>query len=270
MSIIRKQVKRLLRSVGLYKATRQLWGRLPNFRILSWNAGYRLAGTPDRLPIPPSRFINLITGTKEVSLFLTSGKIGRNSILYVLARNKLKMENFRDVLDFGCGCGRVMRHWKSLKGPRLYGCDYNLELIHWCQRNLGDFAEFRTNNLTPPLEYKDESFDFIYAISVFTHLTEKLQHDWIAEMVRILRPGGVFLITIHGESQLYKLKSEERKRFLDGKLVVRKAAVAGSNACSAYHPESYVRSKLARWLKVLDFVPRGARDADQDVFLLRK
>ena len=48
---------------------------------------------------------------------------------------------------------------------------------------------------------------------------------------------------------------------------------AGSNACAAFHPETYVRGTLApaAGLEVVDFVPEGATgNPRQDTYLLRK
>ena len=163
-----------------------------------------------------------------------------------------------------------MRYWKSLTGPKLYGTDYNPRLIEWSRKSLGQFAEFATNRLAPPLEYTDGMFDLIYALSVFTHLSMNLQCDWMAELARVLKPSGLLLITLHGDSRICQLEPEERRRFLSGQLVVRQPAAAGSNWCGAYHPETYVRRTLARGYEMVDHIPGGARDANQDVYLLRK
>src|SRR5438445_1248741 len=66
-------------------------------------------------------------------------------------KHNIEIAELDSVLDFGCGCGRVIRHWPS--GPTLYGCDYNPALVEWCQTNL-PFAQFALNNLTPPLPYE--------------------------------------------------------------------------------------------------------------------
>jgi SAM-dependent methyltransferase len=270
MSVWKEWSKGLLLAVGLYDPARKLWDRRPNLRILCWNAGYRLAGASDNLPIPPTRLIYLVVNSREISWFLQSSKMGQQSILHALQRNGRRMENFEAVLDFGCGCGRIMRHWKSLTGHHLYGTDYNPDLVGWCQRELGGIAEFKRNQLTPPLDYEDEKFDFIYAISVFTHLTEALQYAWMNELTRVLKPGGLLLLTVHGESRLYQLEPEEQQRFLSGQLVIKHEAAEGTNVCGAYHPAQWVRDNLAKGLEVVDFIPRGARNANQDIFLLRK
>jgi Methyltransferase domain. len=84
-----------------------------------------------------------------------------------------------------------------LKKAKVYGTDYNRKLIDWCRQCL-PFAEFETNELSPPLAYRDAQFDFIYAFSVFTHLTESLQQGWLAELSRVLKPGGHLFLTTQG------------------------------------------------------------------------
>jgi SAM-dependent methyltransferase len=258
------------RAVGLYGFAHEIWIRRPDLRVCCWNAGYRLVGAGDGLPIPPTRLIYLVDLSKEVAWFLHTGQMDRDSIQYALQKNGFRIEDFQAILDFGCGCGRVMRYWKSLKGPRIYGTDYNRQLIEWSQRNLSRFADFKTNHLAPPLDYEDGRFDLIYALSVFTHLTEDLQRDWMHELVRVLQPNGLLLITLHGENRLYQLEPEEQRRFLSGQLVVKQPAAVGSNLCGTFHPEQYVRSTLAREVEVIDHIPGGERAANQDIYLLRK
>ncbi|MCL4507648.1 MAG: hypothetical protein M1140_16750 [Chloroflexi bacterium] len=86
----------------------------------------------------------------------------------------------------------------------------------------------------------------------------------------MLKPRGLLLITLHGESRLYQLEPEEQTQFLSGQMVVKQPAAAGSNFCGSYHPEQYVRSVLAKDYEVIDFIPEGARDADQDIYLMHK
>ena len=77
------------------------------------------------------------------------------------------------MLDFGCGCGRVIRNWRSLDRTDIYGSDYNHELIAECGRNL-HFAHFESNDLAPTLRHESDKFDLIFALSVFTHLPGEL------------------------------------------------------------------------------------------------
>ena len=92
------------------------------------------------------------------------------------------------VLDFGCGCGRVTRYWSGFAGS-VAGSDIDGPAVAWCRSNLA-FARFEQNRLEPPLAFERESFDLVYALSVFTHLTGELQLAWRDELRRVLRPAA--------------------------------------------------------------------------------
>lgn len=227
-------------------------------------------GIEGGLPIPPPPGIFLVSGSEDVSAFLKSGELHTGLIREILGRNGLDIEDFDSMLDFGCGCGRMVRHWNDLEGSEVHGTDYNPDLVTWCEKNL-DFAEFQTNELVGGLDYEDGKFDFVYALSVFTHLTKPQQSFWIEELSRVLRSGGHLFITTHGEFYRKRLSPEEEERFRAGSLVVRAEGSAGENECAAFHPETYVREKLAGNLAVVDLV-RGTEESvfAQDAWLLRK
>ena len=152
----------------------------------------------------------------------------------------------------------------------IAGSDRDNGAVDWCRRHL-PFAHLARNDLAPPLVFADESFDLVYALSVFTHLTEDLQEGWRDELRRVLRPGGRLFVTTHGRSYLSRLEDDERARFERGELVVRWQELPGSNLCSAYHPEAYVRDTLARGFDLVRIEPEGARgNPTQDVVVLRR
>jgi SAM-dependent methyltransferase len=125
--------------------------------------------------------------------------------------------------------------------------------------------------LEPPLPYEDGSFGLIYAFSVFTHLTEALQHAWMRECARVLRPGGLLLISTMGEYYLSRgrLSPSEQDAFRSGNVVVLYDGSPGTSLCSAYHPPVYVHKRLAREFDVVDFSPT-AEGGPHDLHLLRK
>ena len=148
--------------------------------------------------------------------------------------------------------------------------NHNEEPIRWCRRHLR-FAGFVSNDLQPPLRWPDETFAFVYVCSVFTHLEESLQHAWMRELRRILKPGGHLLFTTHGEMWLQSFSDTERTRFLTGQLVVRNGEKSGRNACAVYHPAEYVKAHLADGFTVVDHIPEGATGTGrQDIYLLKK
>jgi SAM-dependent methyltransferase len=205
-----------------------------------------------------------VAGTADSDWFLRSGRAAYDAI----AAN-VPLGEIDTVLDFGCGCGRVLRYWQGHSGTAR-GSDRDAGAVEWCRSHL-PFASVDRNGLAPPLPYDDDSFDLVYALSVFTHLTDELQTAWRDELRRVLRPGGRLLFTTHGRSYLPRLEPEERERFERGELVVRWGELPGSNLCSAYHPETYLRETFARGFDVVRIEPEGARgNPTQDMIVLQR
>jgi cyclopropane fatty-acyl-phospholipid synthase-like methyltransferase len=205
-----------------------------------------------------------VAGTADADWFLRSGRAAYDAI----AAN-VPLGEAADILDFGCGCGRVLRYWEGHRGA-VVGSDRDAGAVDWCADNL-PFAQVERNELAPPLDRAEESVDLVYALSVFTHLTAELQTAWRDELRRILRPGGRLLLTTHGRSYLPRLEPAERERFERGDLVVRWGELPGSNLCSAYHPERYLRETFAQGFELETLEPEGARgNPTQDLVVLRR
>lgn len=220
--------------------------------------------------VPPADLIFLVSGHRSASRFLRRGRAASRTILDTLERNGVEIECFHSVLDFGCGVGRVIRHWDLPPHVALHGADYNPLLVRWCRENL-KLARFQVNGLSGWLPYGPETFDFVYAISVFTHLSEPLQSFWMGELFRVLKPGGYFFFTTHGDYFLPHLGAEEKERYLNGHLIVRGAEGSGANMCSTYHPVAYVRERMSGDFYVVDFIPgRAGGDLLQDIYLFKK
>ncbi len=224
----------------------------------------------DGFPLPPAKLIVLVTGSADSAWYTEGGKLGAESIRQTLRKCGLEVNTFHTILDFGCGCGRVIRYWSPLTSSALHGADQNPDLIEWCRRHL-PFAKFQSNTLEPRLKYADQQFEFAYALSVFAHMPEDLQQPWMSELWRVLRPGGHLLITTQGDEYLAKLTDTERARYFAGQIVVRYGQAAGTNLCSVYQAESYVRLKLRGNFSIVHARPRAAAgNGNQDIYLLRK
>lgn len=240
--------------------------------VISWpTIDTYLYRAPDGWPLPPKELMWLVawrpsqTGRRS---FFESGARTAEIIRTVLQQYDRPIERSDVLLEFGCGCGRVIRHFQH-SGPQLHGSDYNEKLIAWCRANL-PFASFAVNRLEPGLEYEDDTFDLVYAISVFTHLPASLQIPWMAELRRIVKPGGTVFATVHGESRTDILSAEDREQFAAGDLVVVKPERAGANDCSAFHPRAYLEKELALDMRLLAHLPDAMFTNGQDAVLLGK
>jgi SAM-dependent methyltransferase len=115
--------------------------------------------------------------------------------------------SFKRILDFGCGCSRVLQFLHRSTGQaELHGSDIDRVGIEWSRDNI-DYAKFRVNSAMPPLAYESEYFNFIYALSVFSHLDAEMQREWFKELDRVLVPGGLLYFTFSGPFVFHKYKS---------------------------------------------------------------
>lgn len=223
----------------------------------------------DGLPLPPPLLRVKVAGTADRNAFLAqSGEAGQ-TIREALAASGKPIEEVKSLLDFGCGCGRVLRQWASLPATDVHGTDYNPKLIAWCRENLL-FATFAVNGLAPPLSYEDERFDLVFAISVFTHLTADLERRWIAELRRVLRTGGRLLISTRGTAWVDHLTSAELEAYATGDRVDRYAEAVGSNLMGVFHPIEYVRDRMAPGFVLTRTEAAAFAGGQQDLHILTK
>lgn len=118
-----------------------------------------------------------------------------------------------DILDFGCGCGRLARQLiRQIPRPSSYiGVDLHAGMIRWCNQHLSPIApQFRfihhdvyNAGFNPDpskprhaeLPADSGTRDLVIAYSVFTHILESSAIHYLAECARVLRPGGVLAST---------------------------------------------------------------------------
>ncbi len=119
-----------------------------------------------------------------------------------LGATGFELERGQVGLDFGCSSGRIVRVLSAAHPElELHGCDPNPGAVAWAASHLPGIR-FENSPEAPRLPYGDETFDFVYAISIWSHFSEPAALDWLDEMRRVLRPRGRLLLTTHGEHSL--------------------------------------------------------------------
>ena len=226
------------------------------------------------LPLPPKHLqVRVIGG--YFSSFIESGYRIIDTIDRVLALSGKRITDFPSVLDFGCGCGRVLRAMRSrLPSARLFGADIDGEAIEWLQSHYPGIASFSAIPHIPPTEYEASSFDLVYGISVFTHLPEDLQFSWLQELKRITREGGYLVLSTHGEKHYEGLDDAARRTLREKGFHYFDSDYGKSINLpdfyqTAIHTRGYVEREWGRYFRVLGFVERGLDD-HQDLVLLQK
>jgi SAM-dependent methyltransferase len=100
----------------------------------------------------------------------------------------------KDVLDAGCAAGWYT-HQLVNRGANVVATDISPEMVASTIRRVGDMAKVLCLDLEKKLPFADHSFDFILS-SLTLHYIQDLTHTF-SEFQRIVKPGGVFLFSVH-------------------------------------------------------------------------
>lgn len=101
------------------------------------------------------------------------------------------------VLDYGCGAGHLLEQMAKQPGIHLYGLDFSADSIEAAKNRTAGCTGLMELVLAYelPTKFKDEQFDTITLIETIEHLQDKMLHETMHELFRILKPGGKILIT---------------------------------------------------------------------------
>jgi SAM-dependent methyltransferase len=242
--------------------------------------GYRVHPLVRELlsPLPADEIQIRLTGVAgDVSLLHAFNQYKIMKAL--LQKHDVYLDKLGKLLDFGCGYARLLRFFVKDTDPgKLYGTDINSEFVNWCRENT-KFGHYYANDAFPPTVFEDKSFSFIFAFSVFTHLSENSHLIWMKEMNRLLEDGGFILFTIWNHPT--KTIDYHRRYFADynqlirdyesGKFCYDNTAYGGSTTyAEALVPLSYIKEKWSRYFTFLDCVENHPHSPSQNHVLLRK
>jgi SAM-dependent methyltransferase len=190
---------------------------------------------------------------------------------------------FSRMLDFGCGCGRFLRHLGPLADKLdIHGADIDGEMIGWLRSNV-PFGRYEVAPAEPPLPYPDHHFDLVISYSVFTHLDERMQDLWLRELQRITRPGALLLLTVQGASTWQRTRADAERagdsfERWQAELETRGILfIADDSFVGSTHPDFYHSTIHATWyvfehwgeqFDVEAYLPDGAWA--QDLVVLRR
>jgi SAM-dependent methyltransferase len=223
------------------------------------------------VPVPPAMLRFRVSESISVDEFLRVGEGCAGLIREHAAEMGIDLARADRVLDFGCGCGRTIRWFLDADGPEWHGADVDREAVEWCAQHLSR-GHFLATPPVPPLPYTDDHFDFVYCLSVFTHLDERMQDLWLAELRRVLRPGGVLLYTVYGTAGIATLDAEDRRTLaIRGFVHKRSQKLKGLVPDwyqTSWHSREYIVERLSVGFEDIRY--RVVPDGLQDVVIARK
>jgi SAM-dependent methyltransferase len=147
--------------------------------------------------LPPPALRKRVGRTSSRREFVFVGRHACSDILAAFEAVRDPAADYGRWLDFGCGVGRVSRF--IVESPvvrRICGVDVDEPAVRWSAAHLA--GEYRTLD-GKSIPFANASFDVVYAVSVFTHYDESRQREWLGEVHRVLRPGGLFLASTHSD-----------------------------------------------------------------------
>jgi len=216
------------------------------------------------LPDEDRRF--RVIANRDPASFLMSGCTDFNRLDHACrAVSGRSIADHARVLDWGCGCGRLARHFRS-PANNLYGCDIDTDNVVWCAENLP--GHYSVSSLRPPVPYPDGAFSVIYGLSVFTHFRPAIEALWLAELRRVAAPGALLLMTIHGRTtvdfaRLGAGASEALLKLIQWQGIVfsgRNDQLDGhaeheGEYVNVYHSHDYIRRVWGEHFDVVDILP---------------
>lgn len=226
---------------------------------------------------------------EQANIARVAGHISQDSFAFTGATWFVKLERMAQsllgpdfgggqVLDWGCGCGRILRYFPIEMATRVDGVDIDAINIEWCNRHYR--GAFHLVQSDPPMPFADGAFTLVYGHSVLTHLGEDDQFRWLAELARVLCTGGYLLVTVLAELSWFARFYPNRRTpegfasylsrgfFDDGWLDVGVDAGSIGRYRSVSHTEDYIRNHWSRYFEIVEFVP-GFADL-QTLVVLRK
>lgn len=184
-----------------------------------------------------------------------------------------------NILDFGCGNGRVAMPLNFHYGRPNFCCDVDPAVVAHLGRNLPK-AEVVVSPFFPPTQFPPDFFDVIYSISIFTHLPGGSQQAWLEEFFRMVKPGGLALISTSGYRELASRRERKMAHWVDvsdqdlereGMIFHPSAKPPGVSGDYGYaaHSPSWVRDN---WSKRFSYLGCWERSIEgyQDLHILMK
>lgn len=221
-------------------------------------------------PIPPLTLRFNVAGHKDIKLFHESGAASLKNINDILLQTIGRdIGSFENIFDFGCGCARILRWCANYSSKcHFYGTDIDEKAIHWSKKNI-PYAQFHTNRPLPPLPFEENTFDLIYVNSVFTHLNENYQDQWLAELQRVAINGAILVLTVHGEYAWQKaletnptdpvIKNYNEQLDSQGILFVSNDFWKGRFPDfyqTTYHKKAYIEDHWGEYFEILNYVDK--------------
>jgi SAM-dependent methyltransferase len=244
--------ERLARTVKRHDRTHRVVRRM-RFAVGHFMPPHHFAGVPGRIHFNDFMFLN--SSPAEIASYVERAGNVIRLIDEVLDTAGKTVDDIDKWLDFGCGYGRVIRFLaERVPRERIFASDVIKEGVRFCQSEFGVQPVHSAADLT---SVELGSYDFIYAISVITHLNERNSSAFLRLLGESLNPGGIAMFTTHGEWSIENVSE------YGGEYELRKTKIADAvrDRGIAYVPYSFVREDYGMTWHSREYIERQMADA---------
>ncbi|MEZ5117562.1 MAG: class I SAM-dependent methyltransferase [Candidatus Nanopelagicales bacterium] len=225
-------------------------------------AMYVPVSSDEKWPLPDASRMLRVHGDDRSAGFALSGYSTYRKLDDVLRQvTGSGFQGRRQVLDWGCGSGRLLRYLGQVEGVEVTGVDVDGDNVGWCADHL-PFARYQTIPLHPPTALPSSAYDVVIGISIFTHLKQDVQTEWLRELRRVATADGLLLITIHGPAVTAMTGDRElwdrvqRDGFADGWNPLFDDVLDEPDYYrNTFQTHEQVRRDWSRFFEIVDIVP---------------
>lgn len=128
---------------------------------------------------------------------------------------KLLNKSFENILSIGISTGGAAEICMAKRCPnaKIIATTVDEKGLNFSREKVSDFKEkerieVKLEDVSKPMEYKDDTFDFIYARLVLHYLNKQELNDALNEIYRVLKPGGIFFIVARNNRE-WEISKEE-------------------------------------------------------------
>jgi SAM-dependent methyltransferase len=214
--------------------------------------------------IPPAANMYRVVHNSDPHIFRYLGQNDCGRFAQIFVAHSKSVDSPR-ILDWGCGCGRISSHMAEMfHGGVVSGVDVDAVNVNWLHETCSS-ADYLLIQPTPPLPFTSSTFDFVYGLSVMTHLSAEHQKEWLCELRRVIKKGGILLLTFHALPHFFAevndgtlLQVLVDQGFLD---CGANDETGNSHYRNVFNTEEYIR-RLCSDFEIVDYFAGAIRSHD--------
>ncbi len=177
-----------------------------------------------------------------------------------------------NILDLGGSTARVSRHFITARpGSNAMVAEVNVNSVNWINTYFYGNCRGIKVGPYPRIPLPDSSIDLAYGFSVFTHIDDRSEIDWLKELVRVVKPDGCIYLTIASEHtwatvdheflrQCVSSDKERDKIYADavgGPMPAERFSVGNDDLvynCTTFHSTDYVKRVWSEYASIENIV----------------